>query len=250
MATKKGAEKEVNKAISAEDYFADFDFSEVEADMATLMKNGVHFGHKKSRRHPKMDEYIYTTKQQINIINLQKTLEQLEKALKFIRKTKKEGKGVLLVGTKKQAKKLVKSAAIKCEQPYVVERWLGGTFTNFKVMKKRVDYLKNSEAKMEKGEYNHYTKFERTKKAEEIEKLEKKIGGLKNMEQLPGVIFIIDAKEDRLAIKEAQKMNIPVVALSDTNIDPTSIDYPIPANDDAISSIRLMLAYVCKAIIE
>lgn len=103
---------------------------------------------------------------------------------------------------------------------------------------------------MEKGEYNHYTKFERTKKAEEIEKLEKKIGGLKNMEQLPGVIFIIDAKEDRLAIKEAQKMNIPVVALSDTNIDPTSIDYPIPANDDAISSIRLMLAYVCKAIIE
>lgn len=236
--------------ISSEDYFADFNFSDLKVDMGLLLKNGAHFGHKKSRRHPKMDIYIHTTRNEISIIDLQSTLEKLKEALEFIGKAKEEGKQILFVGTKKQAKDLIISAAKRCGAPFVVERWLGGTFTNFKIIKERAKYLTDNQGMFQRGEFEKYTKFERMKKLEEMEKMEKKMGGIKNMGELPGVVFAVDIKEDILAIKEARKLNIPVVAIADTNTDPSLVDYPIPANDDAISSLRIILACVCKSILE
>jgi small subunit ribosomal protein S2 len=171
-------------------------------------------------------------------------------AMAFITQLRKAGKNILLVGTKVQAKELIKDAAISCGMPYVVERWLGGTFTNFKVIRGRTRYLVDSQDKQAKGEFKKYTKFEQSKKNEELEKMEKRMGGIKNMIELPGAIFVTSVKEDALAIAEARKMNIPVIAIADTNTDPSKVDYPIPANDDAISSLRLILAYVCKAIKE
>ena len=197
-----------------------------------------------------MDRYIYGTKKDINIIDLQKTLEKLNEAVEAIKRVRKEGKQILFVGTKKQAKDLVAEAARKCEMPFVTERWLGGTFTNFPVIKGRARYLKESQEKMEKGEFGKYTKFEQSKKAEELNKLEKRMGGIKNMTELPGLVFVVDMKEDLIAIKEANNVNIDVVALADTNVDPSLVRYPIPSNDDAISSIKLMLTHVCKAILE
>ncbi|GBE16822.1 30S ribosomal protein S2 [bacterium BMS3Abin15] len=235
---------------SSEDYFADFDFKNLETSMEEMLKNGVHFGHQKSRRNPKMDEYIFTTRDGMNIINLQETSEKLEEALEFAKKIKKEGKKILFVGTKKQAKDLTRSAAKRCEMPYSVERWLGGTFTNFKVIRGRTKYLKDSQEDLAKGKFEKYTKFERMKKAEELEKLEKKMGGIKDMDDLPGAVFIVDINENSSAVREAAKVGVPIISLTDTNVDPLKVDYPIPANDDAISSIRLMLGYVCKAIIE
>ncbi len=241
---------QVSAKPASEDYFADFDFKNLEITLEQMLKAGVHFGHKSSRHHPRMDEYIFTTRKGINIIDLERTLEKLEEAMEFIKSVKKEGKKILFVGTKKQVKDLVKSAAARCEMPYVVERWLGGTFTNFKAIKERVQYFRDLEEKLAKGEFAKYTKFEQMKKKEEQEKLERKLGGIKNMDELPGVILVADAKEDALAIKEAGRVGIPIVALADTNVDPSAIDYPIPANDDAISAVRLILGYLCKAILE
>jgi small subunit ribosomal protein S2 len=235
---------------TSEDYFADFDFANLKIDLGTMLKAGVHFGHQNSRRNPKMEPYIHTTRKGINIIDLQKTQELLEEALGFIKSVKESGKKILFVGTKKQFYDVVKSAAKKCGMPYVVDRWLGGTFTNFKVIRGRTKYLKGGLEKMEKGEFKMYTKFEQAKIAEELRILEKKMGGIMDMEELPAAIIITDAKEDGLAVKEANKVGIPVVGIVDTNCDPSNIDYPIPANDDAISSMRLVLGYLCKAIIE
>jgi len=231
-----------------ENYFSTLDFSTFEMSMEEMLKSGVHFGHQKSRRNPKMNEYIFTTKKSINIIDLQKTKEKLEEALDFIEKIKKEGKKVLIVGTRPQVKNLVKDAAEACAMPYVVERWLGGTFTNFKNIRSRAKYLTDSQEKMEKGEFSKYTKFERMKKIEELDKLEERMGGIKNMIELPAAIFVTSIKDDRIAIAEANKMGIPVIAISDTNTNPTQSDYPIPANDDALSSVRLILSYVCKTL--
>lgn len=247
---KKEAGEKVGKEAKIKDYFADFDFDSLKIDMESMLKAGVHFGHRKSRRHPKMDKYIHSVRKDINIINLQKTLEELEKSLKFITQLKKEGKKILFVGTKKQAQGLVRSAAERSEMPFVIERWLGGTFTNFKVIRGRAKYLKESQEKMQKGEYNKYTKFEQAKKSEELERLEKKMGGIKEMTELPGAIFVVDVKDDAIAVAEAKSSNIPVIALADTNTDPSKIEYPIPSNDDAISSLRLMLGYVCKTLLE
>ena len=233
-----------------ENYFASFDASKIELSLEEMMKAGVHFGHQKARRNPKMDEFIFTTRKGINIIDLEKTQEKIIEALEFIKEIKKSGKAILFVGTKIQTKDLIKDAAIAVSMPYVVERWLGGTFTNFKVIRGRTRYLVDSEDKLEKGEYKKYTKFEQSRKMEELEKMEKRMGGIKNMAELPGVIFASSIKDDALAITEAQKMGIPVIAVADTNTNPTKIDYPIPANDDAISSLRLILSYVCKAIVE
>lgn len=237
------------KALGGEDYFANFDFGALEVDMRLMLKNGVHFGHQKSRKNPKMNEYIFGTRSGINIIDLQKTVEKLEEATKFIQKIISEGQDILFVGTKKQAKKLVESAAKKCGMPYVVERWLGGTFTNFKNISERTKYLRDGQEKMKRGEYSKYTKFEQMKIAEELEKMEEKMGGIKNMSRLPGAIFVTGVIEDNLAIQEARKRGIPIIALADTNVDPTIIDYPIPSNEDAVSSLRLMLAYAAKAVI-
>jgi len=232
------------------DYFADFDFTGLKLDLETMLKAGVHFGHQKSRRDPKMEQYIYTTRKGISIIDLQKTLEKIEEALKFIQEVKASGKKILFVGTKKQFHNLIKSAALKCQMPYVVDRWLGGTFTNFKIIRSRAKYLKENLSKMEKGEFKVYTKLEQLKKKEELEKLEKKMGGIMDMTELPGAIIVTDIKKDSLAVKEARQLGIPVIAIADTNCNPDLADYPIPANDDAISSVRLILAYICKTIIE
>lgn len=240
------ADEVKSEIVAGEDYFSNVDFSKLEISLEGMLKAGVHFGHRKSRKHPRMAEYVYTTRKGINIIDLQKTLEKLEEALSFIAKLKSEGKAIILVSTKKQTKDLIKSAAKNCGLSYVVERWLGGTFTNFKIIKERTKYLRESQEMLERGEFKKYTKFEQMKKAEELEKLEKKMGGIKFMNELPGAVFAIDIKEDNLAIKEAHRMGIPVIALADTNNDPTQVEYPIPANDDAVSSIKLILSYVCK----
>jgi small subunit ribosomal protein S2 len=246
----RGIQVEMDKKASSEDYFADFDLSSLDVSVENMLKNGVHFGHQKSRKDPRMEEYIFTTRKGISIIDLQKTLEKLEEAFELIRKIKNEGKKIIFVGTKKQAKDIIKSAAIKCGMPYVVERWLGGTLTNFKAIKGRTRYLKDSQDKLAQGEFKKYTKFEQVKKSEELEKLEKKMGGIKYLDEMPGAVFVTDIKEDELAIREAKKVNVPVIALSDTNVNPSLVNYPIPANDDAVSSVRLMAGYICKVILE
>jgi small subunit ribosomal protein S2 len=243
------AETSKKQAKSSDDYFADFDFSSLKNDMSMMLKAGVHFGHQKSRRNPKMAEYIFGTRNGVNIIDLQKTSEKLEAASKFIEKAVSEGQEILFVGTKKQAKKLIESGAKRCGSPYVIDRWLGGTFTNFSAISARTRFLRDGEEKFKKGEYDKYTKFEQMKMAEELEKLERRMGGIKNMTKLPGVIFVTGVIEDDLAIKEAIKKNIPIVGLVDTNVDPGRIDYPIPANEDAVSSLRLMIGYVVKAVL-
>lgn len=230
----------------AENYFSTLDFSKLDLSMEEMLKAGCHFGHQKARKNPKMNEYIFTTKKGINIIDLEKTQDKLEEALEFIKGLKKEGKQVLFVGTRPQLKKLIISAAEFCSMPFVVERWLGGTFTNFKNIKSRTRYLVDSQQKMEKGEFQKYTKFERMKKQEELDKMEERMGGIKNMSDMPGAILVTSIKDDMIAIKEAVKVGIPVIAIADTNTDPTLADYPIPANDEALSSIKLILSYICK----
>jgi len=253
----KKEEKAVVAAVSTakkkdgvEEYFSTADFSALEVSMEEMLKAGVHFGHQKSRKNPKMDEYIFTTKKGINILDLQKTKEKVEEAMEFMKSLKKDGKKILIVGTKPQVKNLVIAAAKACDMPYVVERWLGGTFTNFKNIRSRTRYLVDSQDKMEKGEFQKYTKFERMKKMEELEKMEERMGGIKHMNELPGAIFVTSIKEDKIAINEAEKMGIPVIAIADTNTDPTLSDYPIPANDDALSSVKLILSYVCKTLMQ
>ncbi|HRY82854.1 MAG TPA: 30S ribosomal protein S2 [Candidatus Moranbacteria bacterium] len=232
------------------DCFSDLDFSKLEINLEDMFKGGVHFGHHKSRKSPKMSKYIFTTKDNINILDLEKTKEKLLEAMDFISKVISENQEVLFVGTKKQAKKIVEAAAKKCGMPYITERWLGGTFTNFSAISGRTRYLRDGLDKMKRGEYAKYTKFEQMKKAEELERLENKMGGIKDMMKLPGAVFIASIMEDELALKEAINKNIPVIALVDTNIDPGKVDYPIPANEDAVSSLKLMLSYVAKAVLD
>ena len=240
----------VEEKEGRESYFASLEVSKIQQNLEEMMKAGVHFGHQKARRNPKMDEYIFTTRKGINILDLQKTQEKLQEALEFLVSVKKSGKAILFVGTKIQAKDLVRDVAEVLQMPFVCERWLGGTFTNFKVIRGRTRYLVDSEGMLARGEFKKYTKFEQMKKMEELEKMEKRMGGIKNMADLPGVVFAASIKEDNLAIMEAKKMGIPVIAIADTNTDPSQIDFPIPANDDAISSLRLILVYVYKAILE
>jgi small subunit ribosomal protein S2 len=232
------------------DFFADFDFSQLEVDIREMFKSGVHFGHQKARKNPKMDEYIFMTKNGINIINLQKTVEKLEEARIFIEKIVSEGQQILFVGTKKQAKNIVLSLAKRCQMPYVVERWLGGTFTNFEVISKRTKFLRDSQEKLKRGEFSQYTKFEQMKIIEELESLEGKMGGIKNMNKLPGAIFLTGVIEDNLALKEAKIKKIPIIAFVDTNVDPEDVDYKIPTNEDAVSSLQLMLAYIGQAVLK
>ncbi len=235
---------------ASEDYFADFDFSNLKGNLEDLFKSGVHFGHHKSRKNPKMDEYIFTTRKGICIIDLEKTSEKLEEALNFLREVRKSGKPILFVGTKKQVKDIIKSAARRVAMPYVNSRWLGGTFTNFKVIRARAKYLKDTQAAIKRGDYDKYTKYERSKLMEEINKLEEKMGGIKDMTELPGAIVVVDTRENALAVKEANKVGIPIVGIVDSNSDPSLVDYPIPGNDDAVSSVRMILAHVCKALLE
>lgn len=240
--------KETKNSASGGDF--ELDFSKLEIDLEQMFKSGVHFGHHKSRKNPKAEEYIFGVRGGINIIDLQKTAEGLSKAMGFISEVAARGEEILFVGTKKQAKRLVGEAAKKCEMPYVNERWLGGTFTNFSIISQRTKYLREGQEKKEKGEYAKYTKFEQMKISEELNRLETKMGGIKNMTKLPGAIFVTGVIEDNLAIKEAKFCKVPIVALVDSNVSPEGIDYPVPANEDAVSSLRLMLSYVVKAVLD
>ena len=213
-------------------------------------KAGLHFGHKTSKVHPKMFPFIFGVRNTVHIIDLEKTKQKLEEALKFIQELVLQNKTILFVGTKPQIKDLVKEIASELGYPYVNERWLGGTFTNFEVIKKRAEYLKDLEKKKAEGFFEKYTKKERAEIEKEIQKLEKKFGGIKNMEKLPDAIFICDMVKDKLAVKEAREKGIKIIAISDTNTDPTLADYPIPANDDAVSSVKYILEKVKEAILK
>ncbi len=245
-------EQEVLKKVSKkeeENYFSAIDFNTFDVSLEGLLKAGVHFGHLKSRRHPKMDEYIYTTRKNINILNLQKTAEKLEEASKFLTQVVKSGKPVLFVGMKKQTHDTVRFLAQHVGQYYMVDRWLGGTLTNFSCIRSRARHLQDLEGKFASGEFKKYTKFEQAKKMEEVERLEKKVGGIKGMEDFPGAIVIADTKEAALVLHEAGKVGVPVIGIVDTNTDPSAVDYPIPGNDDALSSLRLLFGYLGKVVL-
>lgn len=231
------------------EYFREFDFDALDPSIETLLKAGVHFGHLKSRRHPRMEDFIFTTRKNISIVNLEKTAEQLKAATDFLVSLRKIGKPILFVGVKKQTHDAVRSLAERLGEHYVVDRWLGGTLTNFNSIRARAKYLNETEDKLSRGEFQKYTKLERLKVGEELEKLERKVGGIRKMQGIPGAIVLADAKEADLVIKEAVKMNVPLVAIVDTNTDPSAIDYPIAGNDDALSSIRTLLGALGKALI-
>ncbi|MDP2637211.1 MAG: 30S ribosomal protein S2 [bacterium] len=213
-----------------------------------MSKAGLQFGHKTSKTHPKMKLYIAGIRNTVHIFNLEKTKEKLDEALVFVKELRKEGKVLLLVGTKVQIRNLVKSAAEECDIPYVVERWIGGTLTNFETIQKRVTYMKELEEKKQSGELEKYTKKEQMQFNKEIMDLEKKYGGVRNLPRLPDAVFILDLDENNLALREAVKKEIKIVALCDTNINPALVDYPIPANDDAVSSVGYILGKLGEAI--
>ena len=223
----------------------------VKVDIKALLEAGVHFGHKTSRWHPKMAPYIHSKRQDSHIIDLTKTVEGLEAALPFITDVVSKGKLVLIVGTKKQARDIVRETAEKTGQLYVTERWMGGMLTNTATVNARLKHLKTLEKKMESGELsNRYSKLEVQRFQEEIDDLNKKYSGIKNMNGRPSVVFVTDMLEDVNAVREAQKLNIPVIAIADSNVNPTGIEYVIPGNDDAIKGLKLILDYVAAAIEE
>ena len=218
--------------------------------MKQLLEAGVHFGHQTRRWNPKMARYIFTERNGIYIIDLQKTVKKLEEAYSFIRDISVEGKPVLFVGTKKQAQDSVKEEAERAGAYYVNARWLGGMMTNFSTIRRRVSRLQQLRAMDEDGTFDLLPKKEVIKLRLEIEKLEKFLGGIKEMKQLPGALFIVDPRKERIAVAEAKKLGIPIVAIVDTNCDPDEIDYVIPGNDDAIRAVKLISATMANAIIE
>ena len=218
--------------------------------MKQLLEAGVHFGHQTRRWDPKMAEYIFQARNGIHIIDLQKTSKKLDEAYGFIKEQAEEGKTVLFVGTKKQAQECMKEAAIKCGMFYVDQRWLGGMLTNFDTIQKRIQRLKDLETMQEDGTFDVLPKKEVILLKKEMEKLEKNLGGIKEMTELPGVIFLVDPKKERIAILEAKKLGIPVVGLVDTNCNPEELDYPIPGNDDAIRAVKLIADVMANAVIE
>jgi len=222
----------------------------INLDIEEMAKAGLHFGHATSKFHPKMTPYVFGVRNGVHIIDLEKTKEKLKEALKFIQQLVAENKILLVVGTKFQIKDLVKDFAKAFGFPYVTERWLGGTFTNFPVIKQRCEYLKELEQKLQNQELmEKYTKKERKEMEKKLQKLETKFGGIKNLERLPDAVFIIDMKKDELAVKEARRKGVKIIAISDTDSDPTLADYPIPANNDAISSVKYILEKVREAIL-
>jgi len=218
--------------------------------MKQLLEAGVHFGHQTRRWNPKMAPYIYTERNGIYIIDLQKTVKKLEEAYNFVRDTSANGGNILFVGTKKQAQDAIKEEAARCGGYYVNARWLGGMLTNFRTMRTRIDRLAQLRKMEEDGTFAMLPKKEVIKHQGEIEKLEKYLGGVKEMKKIPAAMFIVDPRKERNAIAEAKKLNIPVVAIVDTNCDPDEIDYVIPGNDDAIRAIRLIAAAMASAAIE
>ena len=218
--------------------------------MKQLLEAGVHFGHQTRRWNPKMAKYIFTERNGIYIIDLQKTVKKVDEAYNFLRSVAEEGKSILFVGTKKQAQEAIKEEALRANMFYVNERWLGGMMTNFQTIQKRVARLKKLEAMEEDGTFDVLTKKEVQILRHEMEKLEKYLGGIKEMTKLPGALFIVDPRKERIAVAEARKLNIPIVGIVDTNCDPDEIDYVIPGNDDAIRAVKLLTGRMADAVIE
>jgi len=233
--TKKGVVKKIN-------------LEKIIPSLEEMLKAGVHFGHRSSKWNAKMKEYIHTTRNKVHIIDLEKTEKKLKDALEFINEIKEKKGIIIFVGTKVAAKDITKQIAEEVGMPYVIERWIGGTLTNFKVISKRLEHIRDLESKEKEGELKKYTKKEQHEFNVEIQKLNRYFGGIKEITKLPDALFVIDASKEKLAIKEAKMKNIPVVGLCDTNSDPTTVDYPIPVNDDAISSLKLILGAVVKVL--
>lgn len=238
---KESTQKDSKETSKKKDF--NYDLSVLE-----LLKNGVHFGHKKSTRNPKMNPYIFGVRKGINIINLEKTSEKFQEALNFIEQLVEKKGEIVLVGTKKQAKNLIKEIAEDIKMPYVNERWIGGTFTNFKVISSRVNYYKNQKRSLEQGQLDHLTKFEKNKLNKELNNLESQMGGLIEMKKLPEAVLVLDIDKDKTAVREAQKKGIKIIALVDTNDNPEGLDYFIPANNDALSSLEYILKTVAEKI--
>ncbi|MGH7552935.1 MAG: 30S ribosomal protein S2 [Longimicrobiales bacterium] len=220
----------------------------VETQVKELLEAGVHFGHQKSRWNPKMKRYIFAARNGIHIIDLKKTLLALQEAQRAVRDVTLQGDRVLYVCTKRQLRPIIEQEAARCSAFFVTERWLGGMLTNFSTIKKQIRRLKELERGIDEGSYEFYTKKEQLLLQREREKLEKYLGGVKDMARLPGALFVVDAKKETIAVREANKLGIPVVAITDTNADPELIDFPIPGNDDAIRSVSLITGAISDAV--
>ena len=218
--------------------------------MKQLLEAGVHFGHQTRRWNPKMAKYIFTERNGIYIIDLQKTVKKLEEAYNLVRDMAADGKDILFVGTKKQAADSIKEEAELCSMPYVNARWLGGMMTNFRTIRRRIDRLNQLRKMEEDGTFELLPKKEVIKLRGEIERLEKFMGGIQNMKKLPGALFVVDPRKEHIAVLEAQKLGIPIIAIVDTNCDPDEIDYVIPGNDDAIRAVKLIAHTMAEAVIE
>ncbi len=218
--------------------------------MKQLLEAGVHFGHQTRRWNPKMKKYIYGERNGIHIIDLQITVDLIEEAYKFVVETVKEGKSVLFVGTKKQAQEAIQQEAERCGMYYINSRWLGGTLTNFKTIKTRIDRLNKLDAMEANGEFAFLPKKEVAQLKNEREKLQTNLGGIREMKTLPGCLFVVDPNSEDIAVKEARKLNIPIVAITDTNCDPDLVDYVISGNDDAIRAVKLIASIIADAVIE
>ena len=218
--------------------------------MKQLLEAGVHFGHQTRRWNPKMQQFIFMDRNGIHIIDLQQTVARLNDAYKFAEQLVADGGTLLFVGTKKQAQEAVSEEAKRCGMYYVNQRWLGGMLTNFKTIQSRISYLKELEGRRDRGEFERLPKKEAQRLLDDIARLERILGGIKEMRRLPNAIFIIDTRKERTAVMEARRLEIPIIALADTNCDPDEMDYPIPANDDAIRAVRLLCAKIADAAVE
>jgi small subunit ribosomal protein S2 len=218
--------------------------------MKQLLEAGVHFGHQTRRWNPKMKKYIFTERNGIYIIDLQKTVKKVEEAYNFVKELAANGGKILFVGTKKQAQESVKEEAERCGMFYVNQRWLGGTLTNFATIQKRIKRLREIEKMAEDGIFDVLPKKEVIRLKKEQERLEKFLGGIKDMKELPDALFVIDPRKERIAVAEARKLNIPIIGIVDTNCDPDEIDYVIPANDDAIRAVKLLTSKIADAVLE
>ncbi len=218
--------------------------------MKALLEAGVHFGHQTHRWDPRMKPYIFTERNNIHIIDLQQTVPLLQRAMEFARGVASRGETIVFVGTKKQAQESIEIEAARCGMPYVTNRWLGGTLTNFQTMESRIDHLVRLEDRRDRGELGLLIKKEAGKLLEEIEKMNRYFGGIKTMKRLPGALFIVDPPMERIAVTEAIRMRIPIIAMCDTNCNPDEIDYPIPSNDDAIRAVKLIASRIADAVLE
>lgn len=221
-----------------------------QVSMKALLETGVHFGHRTRKWHPKMGPFIFTERNGIHILDLHQTLQAIQGAYDLVVNTVASSGSVLFVGTKRQAQETIAREAARCGMPYVNERWLGGTLTNWRTIRQRIDFLKDLEARRDRGEFDLLTKKEGLMLTRQIEKLNMRIGGIREMARLPGLLFVVDVRREHTAVREANILNIPVVAMVDTNCDPTPIDYVVPANDDAIRAIKLITSVVADAVLE